>query len=135
MSTAGDGPASKRPMRRDWVIASTVGLFLVGVAFLGADKPPPPGFLYVIAMAAVVTLLIAYALPRWRATKALPECRSPRGPAAQGAAVGVGMWLVALLLPGTGEPSIQMSALDYAIGGALAASIGAAGAAVLSQLA
>jgi len=135
VSSGSDVPVSKRPLRRDWVIASAVGLFLVSVAFLGADKPPPPGFLYVIAMAGVVTLLVAFAMPRWRATKALPECRSPRGPTAQGAVVGVGLWLVALAVPGMGEPSIQLTLIDYLVGGALAASLGALGAALLARLA
>ena len=128
----GKGP---RPTARDWWIASGVGAFVVAVALLGADRPPPAGFLAVVAMALSLVGLIAVALPRWRATKAVRECRSLRAPAVQGAVVGVSYWLVALALPFTGEPSIALAWSDYVLAAAVAASLGAAGAAVLSRLA
>lgn len=127
--------ASRRPTRRDAVIAATVGAFVVLVAFLGADKPPPPGFLAVVVLAVSLSGLVAFALPRWRATKAIPQCRSIRGPAAQGALVGLVYWLIALALPMSGEPSITMTPLDYLLAAAVAASLGAAGAMVLFNLA
>lgn len=129
-----DQASSKRPTPRDWLIAGTTGLFLVTVAYLGADKPPPPGFLVVVLMAVALTGLVAFALPRWRATKALPQCGKARSPALQGAVVGLALWAVALLLPFSGEPTITPGVLDYAIGAALAASLGAAGAAILARL-
>lgn len=133
--TAPATAASKRPTARDWAIAAATGLFLAAVAFLGADKPPPPGFIAVLLMAAALTGLVAFALPRWRATKALPQCGKARSPAVQGAVVGVAMWAIALLLPFSGEPTNTLGVLDYAIGAALAASLGAAGAAILARLA
>lgn len=126
---------SKRRTPRDWVIAAATGLFVVAVAYLGADKPPPPGFALVIVMGVALSGLVAYAMPRWRATKALPPCGKPRSPAVQGAVVGVSLWALALLLPFAGEPTVTPGLLDYAIGAALAASLGAAGAAILSRLA
>jgi hypothetical protein len=126
---------SKRPTPRDWVIAATTGLLLIGVAFLGADKPPPPGFVVVVLMAGVLAGLVAFALPRWRATKALPQCGKLRSPAVQGAVVGLAMWGIALLLPFSSEPTITLGLIDYAIGAAMAASFGAAGAAILARLA
>lgn len=127
--------SSKRPTTRDWLIAGATGLFLVTVAFLGADKPPPPGFVGVIVMASALAGLVAFALPRWRATKALPQCGKARSPAVQGAVVGVLLWAIAVLLPFSGEPTITLGLIDYAIGAAMAASLGAAGAAILSRLA
>ena len=127
--------SSKRPTARDWLIAGVTGLFLLTVAFLGADKPPPPGFVVVVLMAAALTGMVAFALPRWRATKALPQCGKLRSPAVQGAVVGVALWAIALLLPFAGEPSVTPGAFDYVIGAALAASLGAAGAAILARLA
>jgi hypothetical protein len=108
---------------------------VVVLALLGADKPPPPSFLAVVGLAVVLSLLIVFALPRWRATKALPKCGSFWSPGVQGAVVGLGFWLVAMMLPFSGEPSVTPGLVDYLIAAALAASMGAAGAAVLSRIA
>lgn len=105
------------------------------VALLGADKPPPPGFLLVLAMIISLVLLIAFTMPRWRATKAVPQCRSLRGPGVQGAVAGVAYWLIALALPISGEASITMTPVDYVVAAAVAASLGAAVATVLFNLA
>lgn len=128
-------PVNKRPSVRDWMIAGAVGGFVLVIAFLGADKPPPPGFLAVILMALSLVGLVAFALPRWRAVKAVPQCRSIRGHAAQGALVGVVYWLIALALPITSDPSITPTVIDYLIAAAIAASLGAAGAAILFNVA
>ena len=134
-ATATESLSTKRPTRRDWIIATATGVFLIAVAFLGSDKPPPPGFIVVVLMAAALAGLVAFALPRWRATKALPQCGKARSPAVQGAVVGVALWAFALLLPFTGEPTVTLGFADYAIGAAMAASLGAAGAALLSRVA
>lgn len=108
---------------------------MVGLGLLGADRPPPPGFLVVVLMAAALVVLIAFAMPRWRAVKGLPECNRVRGPAGQGAAVGLALWLLALLLPFSGEPSVELTVADHLVSGALAASIGALVATVLARIA
>ncbi len=105
------------------------------MAFLGADKPPPPGFAVVAIMAAALAVLVAFALPRWRAAKSLPRRDEACGPAVQGALVGIALWAVAVLLPFTGEPTVNPGFADYAIGAAVAASVGAAAAALLARLA
>jgi hypothetical protein len=120
---------------RDWVIAAATGILFIAVAFVGADKPPPPGFAVVAIMAAALTALVAFALPRWRTTKALPERGKAPGPAVQGALVGTALWAAAVLLPFTGEPTINPGFADYVIGAALAASLGAVVAALLARLA
>lgn len=128
-------PVSKRPTPRDWIVAGATGGFVVLVAFLGADKPPPPGFIAVVVLAMSLVGLVAFVLPRWRAIKAVPQCRSIRGHAAQGAVVGVVYWLLAMALPFAGEPSITPTVLDYLIAAAVAASLGAAAAAILFNIA
>lgn len=135
MSEEPADPVSKRPTPRDWLIAGAVGGFVVVLGLLGADKPPPPGFVVVVLMALSLVGLIAYVLPRWRAVKAVPECRSIRGHAAQGALVGVAYWLIAVALPISGEPGITPSVIDYVVAAAVAASLGAAGAAILFNIA
>jgi hypothetical protein len=52
-----------------------------------------------------------------------------------GAATGVALWLIALLLPFSGEPTISMTVIDHLIGAAVAASLGGLGAALLARIA
>lgn len=113
------------------MIGVSTGLLVVVVACLGADWPPPPGFVALVVAAAVLAVLISVALPRWRARGS----RSLAGPAAQGAAVVVAMWWGAALLPFTGEPTVSPSLWDHLIGAGLAAGVGAIGGAVLARIA
>ncbi len=105
------------------------------VALLGADKPPPPGFAVVAVVAAALIALVAFAMPRWRATKARPRRGQVPGPAVQGAHAGAALWATAVLLPFTGEPTITPGYAHYAIGAAVAAALGAATTALLARLA
>lgn len=122
-----------RPSRRDRGIAIGTGLLLTAVALMGADRPPPPGFLAVVVVAGALSVLIAFALPRWRAARA-PH-RLTRGPAAQGALVGALIWLIFYLLPFSGEPSITPSVGDHLIGVGVSVLLGAGGAWLLARIA
>ncbi len=124
-------PQSARPTRRDWAIALGTGLGLILVALVGADRPPPPGFLAVVMGASILALLTAFALPRWRGRG---THRQPWRPAAEGALVAVALWLIAVLLPFTGEPTVAPSATDRLIGAGVAAALGAIGASVLARI-
>lgn len=124
-------PQPPRPTRRDWVIALGTGLGLILVALMGADRPPPPGFLAVVIGASILAPLIAFALPRWRGPGAR---RQPWRPAAEGALVASALWIVAVLLPFSGEPTVSPSATDRLIGAGVAAALGSIGATVLARI-
>jgi uncharacterized membrane protein YccC len=123
-----------RPQRRDWAIAILTGVAIVVLALLGADKPPPIGFLAVVAAAVGLSVAIAMSLPRWRRVSGSRWRRTGRA-ASEGAATGVALWLIAVLLPFSGEPTISMTVIDHLIGAAVAASLGGLGAALLARIA
>jgi MFS family permease len=87
-------------------LATAGGLTLIGL--LGADKPPPPGFVVVLALAAVMGLLVRAGVPlleRRARAKGAAAAFLPAG--AAGAAAGT---LIAGLLAGfrPGEPSVDV---------------------------
>ena len=123
-----------RPQRRDWTIAILTGSGIVVVTYLGADKPPPIGFFAVVVAAVGLSIAIAMTLPRWRGLTESRWRRTGRA-AAEGAATGLALWLIAVLLPFSGEPTISMTVVDYLIGATVAASFGALGAALLARIA
>lgn len=133
MSTGDPEHRAPRPAGRDWTIAVLTGVAIVVVAYLGADKPPPIGFIAVVAAAGILSIAIAMTLPRWRRLSGSPWRRIAR-PACEGAAVGVALWLIAVLLPFSGEPTISMTVVDYLGGAMVAASLGALGAALLARI-
>ena len=124
--------SARQPGRRDWTIAAGTGVVLTVIALMGADWPPPPGFIAVAIGAAILSRLIAFALPRWRHRE---ERHSIRRPAVEGALVCAVMWLAVVLLPFSGEPTVSPGIGDYLIGGLVAATVGALGAALLASIA
>ena len=102
-------------MRR-WLIAS--GFFVVWllVMLAGSDKPPPLGFLWIVAGLVVICVAIGFALPwLWRVRKQSGVWSVLWRTTTLGALVG--FVLAALFgLGGSGEPSAPpMDWLDYAI--------------------
>ena len=102
-------------MRR-WLIAS--GFFVVWllVMLAGSDKPPPLGFLWIVAGLVVICVSIGLALPRlWRVREQSGVWSVLRRTTTLGALVG--FVLAALFaLGGSGEPSAPpMDGIDYAI--------------------
>jgi hypothetical protein len=114
------------------VIALGTGVLILLVALMGADHPPPPGFVAVVVGALALSLVIALALPRWRVGSA----RHPwRRPAVEGALTGPAVWLLVVLLPFSGEPTVSPTIADHLIGVGLAATLGAVGATALARIA
>jgi len=102
--------------RRAWIIAVCFGAAWLLILLAGSDVPPPPGFAFVIAGLALITVLMGLAIPwLWRV-------QEEHGP---GRVVGICLGLgavVGLLLAaifgagGSGEPSIPPITLGaYAI--------------------
>jgi hypothetical protein len=117
----------RRSSRRDALLIGTgTAVIMVGVALAGADRPPPPGFVWVVAFGVVwgvgVWLLLPRALVCWDergATAALFAA------AVCGGSVGV----LAVSLAGAvsgGEPSVQVDTLWRALALASGAVLGGA---------
>ena len=102
-------------MRR-WLIAS--GFFIVWllVMLAGSDRPPPLGFLWIVAGLVVICVAIGFALPwLWRVREQAGVWSVLWRTTTLGALVG--FVLAALFgLGGSGEPSAPpMGGIDYAI--------------------
>ena len=86
--------------RRARALALAAGHFLLwlGVLYAGADHPPPPGFLWLVALDLVASLGVYLRAPAYAAWQ---EARRPRRIVAavgEGAAVGLAFAAVTLLL-------------------------------------
>ncbi len=119
-------------------LATAGGLTLIGL--LGADKPPPPGFVVVLALAAVSGLAVRAAVPALeRRARARGAAAALLAAGAAGAAAGV---VIAGLLAlfGGGEPTVEPTWVETSIGvaalgvfGALAGALVCAAALVLDR--
>ena len=106
------------------VCASGLFVVAVAIALAGADKPPPPGFLL---LAGLIALLCVVAFLRLQAHLAA----STPGGWVTGLRVGLegmvggGVAMLVLSLCGTGEPSVTVSMGERLVGVGVAALTGA----------
>jgi len=101
---------------RRWWIASAFFLIWLLVMLAGSDKPPPLGFLWIVAGLVVISVAIGLALPwLWRVREQSGVWSVLWRTTTLGALVG--LVLAALFgLGGSGEPSAPpMDGMDYAI--------------------
>ena len=102
-------------MRR-WLIASVLFVVWLLVMLAGSDRPPPIGFLWIVAGLVVICVAIGLALPwLWRVREQSGVWSVLWRTTTLGALVG--FVLAALFgLGGSGEPSAPpMDGIDYAI--------------------
>lgn len=125
MKSAED-PRRRIAARLAWAVA--VGFVLVLAA--GADRPPPPGFVWVVPFAAVLGVTVRLLLPHGLATWSDSGSRAALARAAAvGALVAAMIWAVLSLASG-GEPSIDVGAgarITGLVVACLAGSLGAMG--------
>jgi hypothetical protein len=118
--SAVDGTRRRIATRLAWVVA--VGFVLVLAA--GADRPPPPGFIRVVVLAAVLGVLVRVLLPQGLARWSAAGPRSALARAgAVGALVSVLIWGAASLAPG-GDPSVDVGTGARIIGLVVACVLG-----------
>jgi hypothetical protein len=101
---------------RRWLIASVLFVVWLLVLLAGSDRPPPLGFLWIVAGLVVICVAIGLALPwLWRVLEQSGVWSVLWRTTTLGALVG--FVLAALFgLGGSGEPSAPpMGAVDYAI--------------------
>jgi hypothetical protein len=101
---------------RRWLIASVLFVVWLLVLLAGSDKPPPLGFLWIVAGLIVICVAIGFALPwLWRVREESGVWSVAWRTTTLGALVG--FVLAALFgLGGSGEPSAPpMDGIDYAI--------------------
>ena len=110
--------------------ASSV-LFVLAMA-AGADRPPPPGFVLVIAYGVLLGVVV------WRALPLLLDLWDARGagPAIGRAALagflaGLALWALTSVIS-TGEPSIDVDPAARLIGFTVVGAVGALGATTLT---
>ena len=100
-----------------------VGTVLLGLA--GADKPPPPGFLVLVAALGALSVAAYLRLRVYLAKRADGVSRLAGRAALEGLAAGV-LLMIALMLFGSGEPTVAPALTDRAIGLAVSGAFGAA---------
>jgi hypothetical protein len=98
-------------------------VFWLLVLLAGADKPPPLGFIWII-----LTIAICSAVVHWRVPTYIDWARTRRAGRfwrvlLDGAVAGL-LIAVPFALKGSGEPSITMGPVDYAIWFAVLAVMG-----------
>ena len=128
------GGAGRRG-RIGWLLGLLAGVLVVGVALAGADRPPPPGFVWVVVLAVALTatarVTLPHALRQW-------DRRGPTvaltGSALTGAAAGAALAELAGAVSG-GEPSVDVDLSARLVGASVAAALGGAAAVLLVVLA
>lgn len=126
--SADDQLARRVSNRTAWVVAAAFVLVLAAVA----DLPPPPGFLWVIVWAAILSVLIRRLLP---SALALWETRGAVAALSRSALVGTAfgwaVWAVASVVSG-GEPTIDAGTTERVVGFAAMGLLGGIGAAAVA---
>jgi uncharacterized membrane protein len=129
-----DREAERRNGRRR--LSAQVGLaaavLFVLVMAAGADRPPPPGFVLVIAFGVLLGVVVWRALPLlldlWDTRGAGPAiCRA----ALAGFLAGLALWALTSVIS-TGEPSIDVDPAARLIGFTVVGVVGAFGASALT---
>jgi len=107
-------------------LACASGLFIgtVATAFAGADKPPPVGFLWLVAILAAVCVGVFVRLKRHLAARRAGERRRAGRVGVEGMLAGAGL-AVSLAAIGGGEPSVAVPLESRLLGLAFAAAVGA----------
>lgn len=99
----------------------------LATALAGADFPPPAAFLWLVPLAAIGAITIYLRMPTYAQWAIAGLRRSLLRALAEGCGFGIAMGLLAMLIPGTGDPTAR-----HAVGPSLIiwlAVIGAVGAA------
>ncbi|NTU72438.1 MAG: hypothetical protein HGB10_11555 [Coriobacteriia bacterium] len=124
-------------------IAGVISLCLfvstVAVGLAGADKPPPLGFLWLVGVLAAACLFAFRRLKRHLGSRREGRLGQTRRIAVEGAAAGLGIAVVLLLMGGRAQ-EVSVSIVDRAIGllvfsaaGSVVALVGWLGAAQLQS--
>ncbi|MGA7877374.1 MAG: hypothetical protein WCA08_17070 [Desulfoferrobacter sp.] len=109
-----------------------VAVVLIGLA--GADKPPPPGFLLLVGLIALLCAVAFFRLEAHLAAQTAAGWRMGMRIGLEGAASG-GVTILALSLSGGGESTVVASTESRLIGAAVVALVGAALALVIWTMA
>lgn len=106
--------------------ACAAGLFVlaVAIALLGADKPPPPGFLWLVGLIALLCLVAFLRLQAYLAAGTPGRWVTGLRVGVEGMAGG-GIAMLVLSIFGSGEPGVTVSAGDRLLGVGAAALAGA----------
>jgi drug/metabolite transporter (DMT)-like permease len=108
------------------VIAAGFFLGWLGILYAGADDPPPPGFVLILLADLVAAVLVYLRAPTYMGWSRTRRKNRLFLASLDGLAAGLVLALVAILLPGGGEPSVQPAAIDHVIWFAVLGGVGAA---------
>jgi len=109
-------------------IAITLGFFIFWLVILyaGADHPPPPGFLIVVLFDLLAAMGVYFCVPAYAAWSRAHRPHHLLRVAAEGAAAGLLLGLITLLLPLGGEPTVPSPGrIEYLIWFIVLAGVGA----------
>ena len=114
------------------LIAAGFFLFWIAIFYAGADHPPPLGFLWLVLLTGLVAAGVYHrtaAYAAWAATRRLHRLLRVL---AEGAAAGLLLGLLTLLLPMGGEPGVPAPGwIEHAIWFVVLAGVGIVNALVL----
>ncbi len=114
--------------RNRLIIAASFFVIWVGILYAGADHPPPVGFIWVMLLCLIATVLVYFRAPiyaSWSAT----HCRFRLlRVLLDGTAVGLVFAFITIVFNNGGEPTIQPTGIDTVIWFVVLVFVGAANA-------
>lgn len=119
-------------MAKTHALVSATGFLILWLAVLyaGADHPPPRGFLWIVLLVFVCSLVVYWRVPAyvaWAHTRRPGRLlRAALDGLIAGVTVALVAALMAALIPGGGEASVTPSAADRAVWFGVLAAVGAA---------
>jgi hypothetical protein len=118
------------------ILAISAAFFLgwLGILYVGADHPPPPGFLLLVLIDLLAAGLVYWRVPTYK--NWARELKKNRWFLAllEGTAAGLAIAGMVLVFPGTGEPGVQPSFTDYMVWLAVSGVVGATNAGLVYGL-
>ena len=110
------------------IIAGAFFTVWLGILYSGADHPPPLGFLWVVLFCLIAAGVVYVRVPAYAGWSATRRRFRLWHVVLDGAVAGLAFALVALLLNGSGEPTVQATWIDYVIWSVVLAVMGIANA-------
>jgi len=103
-------------------------IFWLVVLYAGADHPPPPGFILVILLVLGSSLVVYFRVSTYISWSKTGKKYRYLRVLLDGLIAGFTVALIIMLIPGTGEPSVELDLIDRLIWLVVLSAIGAANA-------
>ena len=111
-----------------FVVASGFFFIWFGILYAGADHPPPPGFIWIIILDLVCSLVVYFRVSTyidWSTTRKKYRLFHAL---LDGLSAGIVVAIISILIPSEREPHVPLVLIDYLLWFAALGAVGAANA-------